>query len=122
MWTARVINKVLFRLKSEGLDKVPAKGPFLVCPNHVSYLDGFLVASLFPRSVVRHAFVLGEADYVSDGIAGALSRFSGIVPTNPNLHLRLSMRAGAAGLKAKAEMLGSVLLTVVESEAEAVLP
>ena len=35
---------------------------------------------------------------------------------------RVFATTGAAGLKAKAEMLGSVLLTVVESEAEAVLP
>lgn len=99
VWTAYLINRVLFRLRSTGLENAPQDGPFLVCPNHVSFLDGFLVASLFPRSVVRHAFVLGEADHVESGLAGSLSRFGGIVPTNPNLHLRLSMRAGAAGLK-----------------------
>jgi long-chain acyl-CoA synthetase len=99
VWTAHLINLVFFRLRSTGIENAPKEGAFLVCPNHVSFLDGFLVASLFPRSVVRHAFVLGEADHVESGLAGGLSRFGGIVPTNPNLHLRLSMRAGAAGLK-----------------------
>ena len=99
VWTGRLLARMVFRLRVEGRENMPAEGPFLICPNHVSYLDGFLVSAWLTPRVVRHAFVLGEADYVSGGLAGRMSAFAGIVPTNPNLHLRQSMRAGAAGLK-----------------------
>ncbi|MGH2578794.1 MAG: 1-acyl-sn-glycerol-3-phosphate acyltransferase, partial [Actinomycetota bacterium] len=33
-----------FRWRIEGLEQIPASGPVLLASNHVSYLDGFLLA------------------------------------------------------------------------------
>jgi long-chain acyl-CoA synthetase len=47
------IMRVLFRLRVEGLENVPEGGPFIIAPNHVSYLDSFVVAAAIPRGVLR---------------------------------------------------------------------
>lgn len=96
---ARLASRIVFRLETRGLENLPQSAPYLICPNHVSWLDGFVIAATFPSPVVRDAFVLAEADYVNLPIAAALSRFFGLVPVDPNRHLRQAMRIGAAGLK-----------------------
>ena len=43
--------KVLYRLRVHGLDNLPETGAALVAPNHISWLDGFLVQFVSPRPV-----------------------------------------------------------------------
>jgi long-chain acyl-CoA synthetase len=51
----------LFRLRVRGLDRLPATGPFVITPNHVSYLDGLVVAAALPWSRLRHLYWSGDA-------------------------------------------------------------
>ncbi len=41
----RMIMRGLFRLQVKGLEHLPEEGPFVLTPNHVSYLDPFAVAA-----------------------------------------------------------------------------
>ncbi len=94
------VAKLYFRLRVEGLEHLPPRGPFLICPNHQSYADSFLVAAVLPPAVARDAFALGHSRYVGRGIGGLVGRFFSTVPTDPDRFLRQSMEIGAAGLKA----------------------
>lgn len=38
------VGKILFRLRVDGVDRVPGQGPAIVAANHVSALDGVLLA------------------------------------------------------------------------------
>ncbi len=96
---ARGVARVAFRLRAEGLEHLPSSGPMLICPNHVSFLDGFLVGCTLPWRLARIGFVLGEAAYVQNPVARPLARIAGVVPVDPARHLRAALRAGAAGLK-----------------------
>ncbi len=40
--------RVYFRLEFHGFENIPVKGPFIVAPNHQSYLDPFWVSIPFP--------------------------------------------------------------------------
>ncbi len=42
--TVAPLYRLLFRLKFEGLDRIPAAGPAIIAPNHVSVLDPIAVA------------------------------------------------------------------------------
>ena len=53
------IMRVLFRLRVEGLENVPEGGPFIIAPNHVSYLDSFVVAAVLPRGVLQRTYWAG---------------------------------------------------------------
>ena len=46
-----LFTKICYRIDLRGIENVPAKGPVLIAPNHVSWLDGFLVMLLAPRHV-----------------------------------------------------------------------
>ena len=45
------------------VDHVPADGPFIVSPNHQTYLDGFFVAAALPFHAFRRIFFVGAAEY-----------------------------------------------------------
>ena len=42
-----------FSLQVEGLEHLPAEGPFVIVGNHTSYIDGFLVAAALPDDLLR---------------------------------------------------------------------
>jgi long-chain acyl-CoA synthetase len=57
----RLIMRGLFRLHVEGLERLPAVGPFVIAPNHVSYLDVLVVAAGLRWFRLRHAYWAGDA-------------------------------------------------------------
>lgn len=109
--TLGLVTWPLFRTKVEGLEKLPESGPFLICPNHVSYLDPFLLCSVLPFRVIRDIFILGYTDYLQGPIAGRLASSVNIVPVDPNANLSRAMRVAAYGLRK-----GRILLVFPEGE------
>ncbi len=55
-------SRILFRLEVEGRDVlVYLRRPFLICPNHQSYLDAIILCSTYPRGLTPHIFHVGGA-------------------------------------------------------------
>jgi 1-acyl-sn-glycerol-3-phosphate acyltransferase len=52
----RVIAKLFFALKVEGIENVPVKTNFIVVANHTSSIDPFVIESAIPRKI--HCIVL----------------------------------------------------------------
>ena len=97
----RIGAQLLFRMEVRGrevLDRV--KPPYLICPNHQSYLDPFLVCSTYPRRVLQNIFQVGASMYFTNGFMAWLARLINVVPIDPDVQLMRAMRAGAAGLRA----------------------
>jgi long-chain acyl-CoA synthetase len=46
----------LFRLRCTGFERLPETGPFLITPNHVSYLDGLAMAAALPWGRLRQTY------------------------------------------------------------------
>lgn len=67
----------LCRPTVEGLENVPATGPIIVAPNHLSFLDSVLVQALMPRPV---AFFAKAEYFTGTGVKGRLMRsfFEGV--------------------------------------------
>ena len=47
----RILLKLLFRLKIEGLENLPQKTNFIIVANHTSYLDPLVVMAAVPRKI-----------------------------------------------------------------------
>src|SRR5439155_2087095 len=62
MRAMKLFARMSFRLRCFGLEKLPRTTPFLLCPNHQSFLDGPLLVSLLPRQVIYNLFILGYSD------------------------------------------------------------
>src|SRR5262249_23534579 len=90
---------VLMGLRCTGFEKLPIKMPYLICPNHDSFFDGPLVASVLPRNVIYKVFILGYSDYWKSAFSRRLAQVCKIVPIDPNVNLVRAMQAGAVGLK-----------------------
>jgi len=95
----RIAGFFLFRLRARGLDKLPHEYPFLICPNHESFLDGPLLISLLPHRVISRILTLGYTDYWEGAFMRRLGRFCNIVPIDPSVNLVRAMQIGAFGMR-----------------------
>jgi long-chain acyl-CoA synthetase len=91
--------KPLFRLKISGLENLPEKGPCLVCPNHQSYIDAFVIIAALPFRVYSKMFFVGYSTIFAGPIMKLTARVLNIIPVDPDTHLLGAMKAGAAGLR-----------------------
>ncbi|HEX8247428.1 MAG TPA: 1-acyl-sn-glycerol-3-phosphate acyltransferase, partial [Pyrinomonadaceae bacterium] len=104
--------KVFTRLEVRGGENLRAlQRPFLVCPNHQSFLDPFAVCSTYPLETFRHTFHVGASEFFQNALMRWLSRLLNVVPIDPDTQLMRAMKAGAAGLKS-----GKVLNIYPEGE------
>ncbi len=60
----------------QGFDRLPASGPAILCPNHVSFLDSAFLMLAVPR---RISFV-GKAEYMDDWKTKFLFPAMGMIP------------------------------------------
>ncbi|MBV8894128.1 MAG: AMP-binding protein [Acidobacteria bacterium] len=107
----QLVARDLFHLKVSGLDKLPAQGPFILCPNHQSFIDPFLVGSLMRWTVFREMFSVGTSEIFGSGLMRRVARFLRIIIVDPDSNLIPAMRAGAYGLRR-----GRVLMLFPEGE------
>ncbi|MBI2820827.1 MAG: AMP-binding protein [Acidobacteria bacterium] len=93
------VGRPFFKLSAEGLENLPPAGPYLICPNHLSYLDGLFFVSVFPRAVFDRVFFLGYSEYFQAGFKKRFAQWIHIVPLDPDTFLVRALRAGAMGLR-----------------------
>jgi len=101
----------LFHLRLEGVEKLPAKGPFLICPNHQSYLDGPVVVTCLPWRIMRDSFYVGTSEVFGSRLMRWLAAKFRLIVIDPDANLVPAMRASAYGLRK-----GRVLVLFPEGE------
>jgi long-chain acyl-CoA synthetase len=102
---------LLLGFRVRGRERLPAHGPYLLCPNHQSYLDAFLLIAALPYRVVRRMFFVGASEYFATPLRRWLAGEINVVPVDPDTNLTKAMQAGAFGLKH-----GLVLILFPEGE------
>ncbi len=96
-----LLARLLFRMEVKGGEVLTQlKPPYLICPNHQSFIDPFLVCSTYPRPVLKNVFHVGASMYFANAAMAQLARLINVVPIDPDIQLLRAMRAGAAGLRA----------------------
>ncbi len=76
LWIA---SRLVYRVKLEGLQNVPAHGGVLLAPNHLSFADGLLVGLYSPR----HPHFLVYANYFDNRLLGWFGRLGAVIPVRP---------------------------------------
>ncbi len=94
-----LVFRTLLRLKTQGLNHLPEKGPFLICPNHESYLDAFVLLSVLPYRIFRRMFFLGYSVFFKSWFMKPVAHLTSVISVDPDAHLLRAMKAGAAGLR-----------------------
>ena len=72
----RPVAKRLWKFELEGFDRLPADGPAILCPNHVSFLDSAFLMLQVPRNI---SFV-GKAEYMDSWKTKHLFPLMGMIP------------------------------------------
>lgn len=97
----KILFKLIFRLKVEGKENIPSEGPFLICPNHTSYLDGFIIAGSVPFKTFLNTYFLGHTKYFEHPYVSWATKVFRLLSIDPLIYLVESMQACAYLLKNK---------------------
>ncbi|MCI0351906.1 MAG: AMP-binding protein [Acidobacteriales bacterium] len=108
---AYVMLRLFFRMSVRGREKLPRAGPFIISPNHQSYLDAPALATALPWKVMKDIFSVGTSEIFGAGLWRQIARWWRVVPVDPDANLVPAMRAGAFGLKQR-----KILLLFPEGE------
>jgi len=95
------ILRLFWRLSIKGRRFLPRHGPYLVCPNHSSYLDGVIVACSVPVHQCNNLFFLGYSDIFEHLLLRWATKMIRVIPVNPLLHLVRALQCVAFALKNK---------------------
>jgi long-chain acyl-CoA synthetase len=96
---SRLLRPAFGRVEVTGLEHLPRSGAFLICPNHQSYVDAFVIHGVLPYWVQARLFFVGAAEYFSTPLMAAVARAINLVPVDPDANLVPAMKAGAFGLR-----------------------
>lgn len=105
------VARVLLRLRVKGREHLPCGRPYILSPNHQSYLDAFLLVSALPYQSFRRLFFVGASEYFATPLMRWLAKSINLIPVDPDINLVRSMQAGAFGLRH-----GKVLVLFPEGE------
>lgn len=75
----KLLMRLLYRIRVEGQENIPQRGPALLISNHVSYVDGFLLRFNCPRPVRFVAY----AEYFQSRLARWFGGLAEIIPITP---------------------------------------
>ena len=73
--------------------------PFLICPNHQSFLDPFIITANYPFGIYKHIFHVGASQFFRSSFMQWVAQLLSVVPIDPDTQLMKAMKAGAIGLK-----------------------
>lgn len=96
----KLFNRLFMRLEVQGEEVFKhLKRPFLICPNHQSYLDPFIITANYPFEIFKNIFHVGAKMYFENPFTALLGRLLNVVPIDQDTELMKAMKAGAIGLK-----------------------
>jgi long-chain acyl-CoA synthetase len=112
LWLLIRIIRILFaRVRVRGLENLPASGPYIISPNHQSYVDPFILCGVLPYRVFKDVFFVGAVEYFETTVTRAVAHAANLVPVDPDSNLIPAMKAGAFGLSH-----GKILMLFPEGE------
>jgi long-chain acyl-CoA synthetase len=106
----RSASRLLCSLRIDGLENLP-EPPYILCPNHVSYLDPPVLTAALPWRELRTVFFVGTSEIFGAGLMRHFARLLHLIPLDPDSNLVPAMRAGAFGLRS-----GRILMLYPEGE------
>jgi len=84
--------RIFWRLGIKGKESLPRHGPYIICPNHASYLDGFVVFVSMPLRNAVNTFFLGYSDIFEHPSISWGNKIARFIPVDPSLHLTAALQ------------------------------
>ncbi|OHD14946.1 MAG: hypothetical protein A2Z98_03200, partial [Spirochaetes bacterium GWB1_27_13] len=90
--------KVYYRLKVKGLNTMP-KPPYIITPNHQSFVDAFLINAGLKNRFLKDTFFLANEKHFKHKVGRFITNSSNIITVNINTNLKMSLQKIALVLK-----------------------
>ena len=98
-WVNRIIMRSVFRLRVEGVENIEGEG-LVFAPNHVSYLDPFVLAAALPKERLERTYWTGLRGAAFHNPFNAMvSRMAKTIPVDPEKGAFSALIASAAVLE-----------------------
>jgi len=75
------IFKLLYRASIKGIDKIPKNGKYIICSNHLSYLDPVLIGAYMPR----YTYFMAKKELFSVSFLSNLVTYLNAFPVNRDI-------------------------------------
>jgi len=96
----RVLMRLLFRVEVIGRENLPDDRPWIMTPNHISRLDGFVLGNALNWNQLRKTYWAGWTGIVAaNAFMRFLSRLGRILPIEPTRAARTGLALGAIVLE-----------------------
>lgn len=95
------IFRVFWSLRVEGKENIPKKSAYLLCPNHASYLDGFVVFCSLPVERELNLYFLGYSRFFENIFLSWTVKPARIIPIDPAIYLTEALQTAALVLRNK---------------------
>jgi long-chain acyl-CoA synthetase len=95
----RLVFKVIWRLEVFGIDNIPKLNKCILCVNHSSYLDAFIVEASVSASLRRRIFFVGFRAYFEQPIIKNIIKYIKVIPIDPGMHFVEAMQASSYVLR-----------------------
>ncbi len=95
----RLIFRMIWRLKISGTENIPVKGKCILCVNHSSYLDGFIVVASVPAGLRKDLYLVGFETFFNHFLIRNIIKYLKVIPIDPGVHFVEAMQASSYVLK-----------------------
>jgi long-chain acyl-CoA synthetase len=87
------VLRIVWRLKISGIKNIPEAGKCILCVNHSSYLDAFIVDAAMPARLRKSLFFVGFRAYFDQPLIRNIIKYIRVIPIDPGMHLVKAMQA-----------------------------
>ena len=94
-----LVFRVVWNLRVFGIENIPKSGKCILCVNHSSYLDAFIVEAAMPSSLRQGLFFVGFKTYFEQPFIKNIIKYIRVIPIDPGMHFVEAMQASAYVLK-----------------------
>ncbi len=95
----KIVLKVFFRFRTEGLQNLPKQGPYIITPNHASYLDAFCIGGAVPPDYFADLYSLGMKKYFIGRLGNSFARLAHVIPIDTEIHLNKALQLSSYVLR-----------------------
>ncbi len=100
----RKLMKLFFLIYNRGELIIPKdveipKKPFIIAPNHASYLDAFILASMLPEDIAKDTYYLGEEAYFKNPVSSIFGKLAHVITVNIQKKLKESLQKASWALR-----------------------
>jgi long-chain acyl-CoA synthetase len=89
----KVFFKMFFFLRVEGRNHLPPAGPYIICANHTTYLDGLIIFSALPYKTVLNTYFVGYSAILEKGLIQSFIKIGRLIPISVSFNLMEAFKA-----------------------------